>query len=137
MDAKNPSAEPVNAKNPNADDRAARFRRFAVTKMRFGGDAKNKDRTTIRVNDAVTIEHIPLRAYDYQINGSSPIDWILDRYQLRIDKASQIPNDPNAWAQEHDAPTYIVRLLLSAITVSLQTLDIVDGLPEVCFDAAE
>lgn len=108
-----------------------------VTKMRFGGDAKKKDRTTIRVNDAVTIEHIPLRAYDYQINGSSPVDWILDRYQLRIDKASQIPNDPNAWAQEHDAPTYIVRLLLSAITVSLQTLDIVDGLPEVCFDAAE
>ena len=108
-----------------------------VTKMRFGGDAKKKDRTTIRVNDAVTIEHIPLRAYDYQINGSSPVDWILDRYQLRIDKASQIPNDPNAWAREHDDPTYIVRLLLSAITVSLQTLDIVDGLPDVCFDAAE
>ena len=37
-------------------------------------------------------------------------------------------NDPKAWAVEHGSPRYILDLCLSAITVSLKTLDIVDSL---------
>ncbi|MBR3745880.1 MAG: hypothetical protein IKN27_02860 [Selenomonadaceae bacterium] len=51
------------------------------------------------------------------------------------DTASGIINDANAWASEHGNPRYILDLILSCITVSLKTLDIVDDLPEIDFDA--
>lgn len=36
-------------------------------------------------------------------------------------------------ASEHNSPRYILDLVLSSITVSLKTLDIVESLPEVDF----
>lgn len=75
-----------------------------------------------------------MEAYDYVVNGRSAIEWIMERYQVKIDKASQIKNDPNDWSKEHNDPTYILDLLLSVITVSLETMKIVKGLPKVEFD---
>lgn len=46
-------------------------------------------------------------------------------------RASGITNDPNDWATEHDKPSYIYDLLCSIVTVSMRTLDIVEGLPEL------
>ncbi|MDR1578519.1 MAG: hypothetical protein LBT86_09910 [Deltaproteobacteria bacterium] len=34
------------------------------------------------------------------VNGRSAIEWILDRYQVKVDKASDLNNDPNDWAKE-------------------------------------
>jgi predicted helicase len=53
------------------------------------------------------------------------------QYQIKVDKDSGIKNDPNDWAREHDKPRYILDLLLSIITVSLETVKIVNGLPEL------
>lgn len=104
---------------------------YRVQKMKF---KDKKDKSTIVFNTDITISHIPLRAYDYVINGRSAIEWIMDRYQIRVDKASGIENDPNKWGEEHGNPRYILDLLMSIITVSLKTLDIVDSLPEVKFE---
>jgi predicted helicase len=41
-----------------------------------------------------------------------------------------IENNPNDWAAEHNNPRYILDLLLSVITVSAKTVEIVDGLPK-------
>lgn len=103
---------------------------FGVEKLRL-----SKDKTTLQYNAHITIKNIPPRSFDYVVNGRSPLEWIIDRYQVKTDKASGIVNDPNAWASEHDNPRYILDLILSAITVSLKTLDIVDALPAVDFDA--
>ena len=97
---------------------------YRVKKMRL-----SSDKTTLIYNDAITIRNIPPRSFDYVVNGRSPLEWIIDRYQVKTDSASGIVNDPNAWATEHDKPRYILDLILSAITVSLRTLDIVDSLP--------
>lgn len=105
---------------------------FAVTKLRF---ASKDDRTTLIYNSDVTIKNIPPRSFEYVVNGRSPLEWIIDRYQVKTDKDSGIVNDPNAWATEHDKPRYILDLILSCLTVSLKTLDIVDGLPQVEFGA--
>ena len=53
---------------------------------------------------------------------------------LKTDKKSGIKNDPNDWAKEVDNPRYILDLLLSIINVSVQTVDIVDGLPKMEFE---
>ena len=48
--------------------------------------------------------HIPLAVYDYKVNGRSPVEWIMERYQVSIDKKSGIKNDPNDWGKEHGNP---------------------------------
>jgi predicted helicase len=53
----------------------------------------------------------------------------MDRYQVRTDKASKIVNDPNDWAAEHGEPRYVLDLLKRIVTVSIETMKIVDELP--------
>lgn len=107
---------------------------YHVTKMRFGG---KKDKSVIIYNDAITIRNIPLTAYDYIVNGRSAIEWVMESYRVKTDKASGIVNDPNDWAKEHDDPAYILRLLLSVITVSEKTLAITSALPRIHFKKEE
>lgn len=106
---------------------------FHVEKMKFAGRQGAWDKSTIIYNPDIAISHIPLRAYEYVVNGRSAIEWIMESYRIKVDKASGIKNDPNAWAAEHGKPRYILDLLLSVINLSLQTLDIVDGLPRLEF----
>lgn len=106
---------------------------FRVEKMRFAKIGKAKDKSTIIYNDAITIRDIPQEVYDYVLNGRSAVEWVMERYQVTTDKASGIRNDPNDWALEHDDPQYILQLLLSVMTVSLRTMDIVRRLPKIDF----
>ena len=99
---------------------------FRVEKMRF---PDKRDKSTIEYNPWITIAHIPQTAYDYVVNGRSAVEWIMERYQIRTDKASGITNDPNDWATEQGKPRYILDLLLSVITVSVETVKIVNELP--------
>ena len=55
----------------------------------------------------------------------------LERYQVKVDKASKIRNDPNDWSREVGNPRYIIDLLARIVTVSLETMTIVDALPKL------
>ena len=101
---------------------------FRVEKMRFPNKG---DKSVIEYNPWIAISNIPLDAYDYVLNGRSAIEWIMERYQIKTDKASGITNDPNDWATEHGKPRYILDLLLSIVTVSLETLKIIKTLPQI------
>lgn len=107
---------------------------FRVEKMRF---PKKKQKETIIYNSRIQISNIPAKAYEYVVNGKSAIEWIMERYQVTVDKASGIKNDPNDWADEVGNPRYILDLLLSIINVSVQTVDIVNGLPKLDFNIYE
>lgn len=104
---------------------------FKVQKMRF---PKKNQKDTIIFNSKITISNIPEKAYEYVVNGKSAIEWIMERYAITIHKASGIKNDPNDWAEEVGNPRYILDLLLSIINVSVQTVDIVKGLPKMEFE---
>ena len=106
---------------------------FIVDKMRF---PIKGDKSSIIYNHAIRIDGIPPEAYEYVINGRSAIEWIMDRYRVTVDKDSGIKNDPNDWAKEHDQPRYILDLLLRIITVSLETMRIVNNLPRLDFSGA-
>ena len=108
---------------------------YHVEKMRFGKiDSKTVDKSIIHFNNAITIEHIPAEAYEYVVNGKSAIEWIMERYAITTDKKSGITNDPNDWAREHNDEKYIFNLLLRIINVSVQTVEIVKGLPRLKFE---
>lgn len=107
---------------------------FKVTKMKF---RSKEDKSEIIYNDSIKISNIPAEAYDYVVNGKSAIEWILDRYQVTINKDSQIKNDPNDWAEEHNHPRYILDLLLSVISLSVATVKIVKSLPKLSFEESK
>jgi predicted helicase len=97
-------------------------------KMSYGGK-RGVDKTTLHYNEHVTLTGIPERAHEYKLGSRSAIDWVVDRYYVRIDKASGIVNDANAWGEEHGNPRYILELVQRLVTVSLRTVDIVESLP--------
>ncbi|WP_432016072.1 DEAD/DEAH box helicase [Streptomyces hydrogenans] len=99
---------------------------YRVTKMKIPKTKGQPDRSTIVYNHRVTLTNIPAEAYRYQLGPRSAIEWIIDRYQVKVDKASEITNDPNDWS---DDPRYIIDLLKRIVTVSLETMKIVDALP--------
>ncbi len=96
-----------------------------VEKIRFGAE-KNKSQITIRPGEV--IKDVPLRAYEYLVNGKPAIEWVLDRYQIRTDQDSGITNDPNDWPKSEDG-AYISALLRKVITLSVETCDLRDSLP--------
>ncbi|MBP0459590.1 DEAD/DEAH box helicase [Streptomyces montanisoli] len=99
---------------------------YRVAKMKIPKVKGQPDRSTIVYNHRVTLTNIPEEAYRYQLGPRSAIEWIIDRYQVKIDKASEITNDANDWS---DDPRYIIDLLKRIVTVSLETMKIVDALP--------
>ena len=102
---------------------------FLVRKMTFGRKDMQVDKTAITYNSHLTLTGIPLEAYDYVVNGKPAIEWIMERYQVTVDKDSGIRNDPNDWAREHNQPRYIVDLLKRVVRVSMETMKIVATLP--------
>ncbi|MCF8465115.1 MAG: DEAD/DEAH box helicase family protein, partial [Flavobacteriales bacterium] len=104
---------------------------YRVQKMRF---PKKDQKESIIYNAQITIDNIPAKAYEYVVNGKSAIEWIMERYQVKTDPKSNIKNDPNDWADEVGNQRYILDLLLSVINVSVQSVEIVEGLPKVEFE---
>lgn len=97
---------------------------YKVTKMKH---PKKGVLDTIIYNEHITITNIPEKAYEYVVNGRPAIEWIIDQYRVKTDKKSGITDDPNEFS---DDPKYILNLLLSIITVSMKTLELIEELPE-------
>lgn len=109
---------------------------FRVEKMKFAKSsskaAGKDDKTCIIYNSKITITGIPLEAYEYVVNGKPAIEWVMERYGVSTHKDSGIVNDANAWGLETaNNPRYPLELLLRVITVSLETMKIVNGLPRL------
>ena len=93
---------------------------WRVEKMKF-----SKDKTQIKYNDFLTLDGIPAKAFGYRLGNRSALEWVIDQYWVETYKRSGIVNDPN----REDDPQYIVRLVGKVIAVSLETVEIVEGLP--------
>lgn len=100
-------------------------RTWRVEKMRW---RSKSDRSTIVYNDNVTISGIPDAAHAYKLGARSALDWLIDRYQIKTDKASGLVNDPNQWCEENQAPAYIVELIKKVTEVSIRTVELVTRL---------
>jgi predicted helicase len=59
------------------------------------------------------------------------VEWLLDRYQVKTDKDSGDQERPNDWGREHGDPRYIVDLIKKFVTVSVDTVRIIAGLPSL------
>jgi predicted helicase len=95
---------------------------YLVEKMKL-----SKDKTTLIYNRFLTLSGIPKETYDYRLGNRSALEWVIDQYQVSTDKRSGIINDPN----RIDDPQYVLRLIGQVISVSLQTVNIVNSLPRL------
>jgi predicted helicase len=78
-------------------------------------------------NDALTLSGIPREVERYRLGHRSALGWVVDQYRVTTDKRSGIVNDPN----REDDPKYILRLIGQIVTVSIETVRIVDSLPDL------
>jgi predicted helicase len=84
------------------------------------------DKTAVIVNGSLTLASIPLECFAYRLGNRSALEWVIDQYQVSIDKRSGIVSDPNNLDEEE----YIVRLVGKVITVSVDTVRLVDELTQ-------
>ncbi|MEQ1638732.1 MAG: type ISP restriction/modification enzyme [Methylococcales bacterium] len=102
---------------------------FRVTQMKFASKA---DKTTVVYNSKITMQDIPIEAYEYVVNGKPALEWVMERQAVTTHKDSGITNDANDWAIDtmHN-PRYPLELFQRVITVSLETMKIVNALPKL------
>jgi predicted helicase len=99
---------------------------WRVEKIRLG-----KDKRSLVYNRFLTLSGIPPEVYEYRLGNRSGLEWVINQYQVTTDKRSGIVNDPN----RADDPEYIVRLIGQVVYVSLETVKIVKGLPELVVES--
>ncbi|NWJ26118.1 type ISP restriction/modification enzyme [Rhizobium sp. RM] len=105
---------------------------YRVTKMKFASKGKEKDRTTVVYNDRITMQNVPLEAYDYVVNGKPALEWVMERQVVKQDKDSGIITDANDYANEIVGdPKYLLTLFQRMITVSIKTMAVVHSLPRL------
>ena len=95
---------------------------WRVNQMKF-----SKDKTQIKYNDFLTVAGIPAEAFQYRLGNRSALEWVVDQYRVKTDRRSGIENDPN----RADDETYIVDLIRKVISVSLETVGIVERLSKL------
>ena len=95
---------------------------FRVERMKF-----SKDKTRLLYNDFLTLEGIPSAAFAYRLGPYSALEWVVNQYRVKSERRSGIVNNPN----DAEKPRYIVGLIGSVITVSLETVEIIEGLPQL------
>ena len=95
---------------------------FRVERMKF-----SKDKTRLVYNDFLTLVGIPAAAFAYRLGPYSALEWVVNQYRVKSERRSGIVNNPN----DVENPRYIVELIGSVITVSLETVKIIEGLPQL------
>ena len=97
---------------------------FKVKKIK---KVKN-DKSILVYNEYIKIEGIPDDAHNYTINGRTPLEWIVDRYNVKTDPDSGITNDPNDWFENSKE---LIDLIERAVYVSVETGKIIKNLPQI------
>ena len=102
---------------------------WRVEKMALAKD-NGGDKTQLRYNEFLTLSGIPPEVYEYRLGNRSALEWVVDQYRVSTDKRSGIVNDPN----REDDLEYIVRLVGQVVTVSVETVRLVNELAGLGID---
>ncbi len=87
----------------------------------------SKDKSALIYNDWLTLDGIPTAAHDYRLGNRSALDWVIDQY--RVERAKDNPDEITSDPNRADDEEYIVRLAGQVITVSVETVKLVNSLP--------
>ena len=100
--------------------------RFTISKLSFGvtqstGTKKVKDMSVIRADGNVLFNNVPMTSY--KVDGKTPLEWVIDRYKVTVDKDSGIVNDPCTG-------TDIIAVIERAVYIGIESERIIASLPD-------
>lgn len=75
----------------------------------------------VRIDGAVLFDNVPLTSYT--VNGRTPLEWVVDKYKITVDKDSGIVNDPCTG-------TDIIAVIERAVYVGIESERIIKSLPD-------
>ena len=93
-------------------------------KLSFGRKNMRADKTKLKINAVLVFEDIPQTKY--RVNGRTPLEWIVDRYNRTVDKDSGIVNDPLEGMGEDD----IIAVIERAVYVGVESDRLIAELPD-------
>ena len=103
---------------------------YRVKKMKHPIFNGKKDLSKIIYNNYITLEKIPLEAYEYKVNEKSAIHWIMDQQSFTQNEDTNIIDDPNDYAiNTVKNVNFQIELIQKIITVSLETQKLIKILP--------
>lgn len=102
---------------------------YRVEKMRFA----NREYKINVHNQYINIANILFEAYGYVVNGKSVMEWMMEWYQIKVDREVVSKTVQTTGQQNMTNEKYIFNLLLSIINMSVKTEEIVESRPEMAF----
>lgn len=107
-------------------------RKVALSSITSGTDSEAEVSIydTLEYNAYLTLTGIPEKAFAYRLGNRSALDWIVDQYWVKTDKHSGIVRDPNGYSEDDQ---YIVKLVERVVQLSVETVEIVEGLAQLPF----
>ena len=92
--------------------------------LAFGKNGRKTDRTKIRINGMLVFKNVPQG--NYIVDGRTPLEWIIDKYNQKIDKKSRIINNPLKNMNFDD----IIAVIERAIYVGIESDRLIAELPD-------
>lgn len=93
-------------------------------KIAFGRKGMKVDKTEIRINGIIVFENIPQTKY--HVNGRTPLEWVVGKYNITRDKDSGIINNPLEGINEDD----IIAVIERAVYVGVESDRLIAELPD-------
>ncbi len=89
----------------------------------------DKENGLIELDTLTTLSGIPASAWDYKLGNRSALEWVLDRYKERKPKDPTIAKQFNSY-RFRDYKEDVIDLLGKVCTVSVETMKIINAMPE-------
>ena len=87
----------------------------------------NKEQGTIELDDKTTLTGVPPDAWRYRLGSRSALEWVLDQYKEKKPRDPTIAEKFNTY-RFADYKERVIDLLKRVCTVSVRTMEIVDGM---------
>ena len=87
----------------------------------------DKERGTITLDEHTTLAGVPAQAWEYRLGSRSALEWVLDQYKERKPRDPTIREKFNTY-RFSDHKENVIALLRRVCTVSVATMEIVDGM---------
>lgn len=97
---------------------------YKVEKMSL---IKGQDEITLIFNQNIRISGIPVAIDDFQVNGRSTLEWLVNQYQVNRDKDTLLTSDPNTYI---DQDKYVFDLVFKLVNLSMTTIQTLERVPK-------
>ena len=101
----------------------------ALEKMRKAKLKANKAEGSIELDGFTTLTGIPAAAWNYKLGNRSALEWILDQYKEKKPGDPTIAEKFNTY-KFADYKEQVIDLLQRVCTVSVETMKIVEAMPQ-------